>query len=114
MSDWINVEKELPDVELGGELHCFVVLEVKYSGKLFVRDAYYVNKPDMGENEEEDYPDWTLYTEDGELYPLVGWANKTHHPDYNGFYEGVDTSYYNVLAWQPVIYPRLSLEDYNE
>lgn len=94
----------LPVVEPGSELHCFLLLERNHNGQQFVADAYYVNKP-LTVDEEEEYPDWALRTEDGGYVELVGFAEKSFHQDFDGFYEPFDVQHRQILAWQPVEYP---------
>lgn len=105
-NEWIPVEKSLPDVALGGELHCFLLLNLKNSGRQIVVDAYFINKPkDDKWGEEIDAPDWALESECDGYVGMVGWAEQGSHPDFHNFFYPFDTTHRDIVAWMPVAYP---------
>lgn len=106
---WISVDEQLPDIPIGDEMHCFLLLELHHQsneGKSIVVDGYWANKPaDPAWGEDVEAPDWALETEDGDYLNLVGWAELTHHPDFSGYYTAFETTYRKIVAWMPIKYP---------
>jgi hypothetical protein len=101
---WVSVGDRLPDVPIGEEQHCFLAVRSIKLDKVYVWDVYYINKP-KPDDEEDEYPEWVLYDDNGAVSHFVGWAHMTSHPDYNNYYESVDNENIEILAWQPVTYP---------
>lgn len=100
----------LPQVEVGNALHCWLTVKNKRNGKLYVWDRHYCNFPVL-EDDQGDVPDWTLCDTDGEYVEMVGWAEKSAHPDFSEFYTGFrsdDT--HEIIAWQPVLKPQPATE----
>ena len=89
-----------PGAELGDAVHVWVCVRDR-KGKLFTRDAYYVNHPMPSLNEDEEYPDWASLNCDGEPADFVGFAMLTSHQDYDGYYEPLK----DVEMWAEMEYP---------
>lgn len=106
---WISVDEQLPEVEIGGEMHCFLLLNLKHQNRKVVVDAYWLNKPkDDKWGEEIDAPDWALESEDDGFIGIVGWADNGNHPDFSNYYTPFETTYRDIIAWIQVNYPQPS------
>lgn len=99
MTNWNDISVS-PKADLGEAVHVWVCVRNR-KGKLFTRDAYYVNHPMPSPDENEEYPDWASLTCDGEPADFVGFAMLTSHPEYDGYYEPLA----GVELWSEMQYP---------
>lgn len=79
---------------------------VKYNtGKTSVFLAHYINKPlELDEDDEPIDPDPHVDL-DGEYVAAVGWHSQYEHADFSNYYEAMDFSQMELLAWAEYVPP---------
>ncbi|ENG5485745.1 hypothetical protein [Yersinia enterocolitica] len=87
-----------PQISVGTNQTCWIAAE--YQGAVEVVFAHYINRP-CDNDEQEDLPDWTYYTEDGDVLNAVGWYLQRGFDEY---YEPLP-SYITVIAWSAIERP---------
>lgn len=100
-------ENSVPEVKLGHQMQCWAIVRYTstFSGKVTVRVAMlrYLNMPCDGGDDEAD---WALQDDNGDYYNAVGWHSYHGHPEYSDYYQSIESEE-EVLAWMPLIYPKL-------
>ncbi|MEX2990210.1 hypothetical protein [Serratia fonticola] len=91
------------DVEIGHNLVCWVAVQYG-NGQQCMFVAHYINRPcDEELEEQEDYPEWTYFTDDGDALNAVGWYMQRGCEDYfDPLPEGA-----NVTTWAVIERPEL-------
>jgi sarcosine oxidase delta subunit len=107
MSNYIWNHNSAPvsgvDVEIGHNLVCWIAAQ-NSNGREGVFLAHYINRPCDGDMEEqEDYPDWTYFTDDGDALNAVGWYMQRGCEDY---FEPLPDSI-KVTGWAVIERPEL-------
>lgn len=100
MPHWHPVS-ERPEVKLGTEQLCWVAAK-RESGKVYVYESWWVNRP-VSEEENVEYG-WEVQNEDGDALHCVGWHKMGANSSYDEFFMA-EENVEQIIAWMPVEKP---------